>query len=40
MIRFDSLDQTIKNIGHRMGYSTPVGNHGDAKRIFEKPVRG
>jgi hypothetical protein len=40
VIRFDGLDQAIENIGHGMGYSTPVGNHGDAKWIVEKPVGG
>ena len=40
MIRFDGLDQTIENIGHGMGHTTPVGNHGHAERIIEKPIGG
>jgi len=40
VIRFDGVDQAIENIGHGMGHSTPVGNHGDAKRIVEEPVGG
>ena len=40
MIRFDGVDQAIENIRHGMGHSTPVGNHGDAKRIVEEPVGG
>ncbi len=40
MICFDGVDQAIENIWHGMGHSTPVGNHGDAKRILEKPVGG
>ena len=40
MIRFDGVDQAIENIGHGMGHSTPIGNHGDAQRIVEKSVGG
>jgi hypothetical protein len=38
MIGFDGFDQAIKDVGHGMGYATPVGNHGDTKRVLEKPL--
>ena len=40
MIGLDGFDQAIKNIGHSMGDATPVGNHGDTKRVIEKPLGG
>ena len=38
MIRFDGLDQAIEDIWHSMGHATPVGNHGNPKRVIEKAL--
>ena len=40
MIGLDGFDQAIENVWHGVGDATPVGNHGDTKRVVEKSLGG